>query len=230
MKRIVLSAAVLLVLAAVAGALTLGADAAASDPAGTLSVQGTAVVTAAPNRAQLSFGVETQAATARGAISANAGEMRRVIAALKAAGASDIRTQSVWLSSRYGDNGTVTGYVAQNNVSATVRELARAGALIDAAVEAGANQVSGPSLASSDEAALYRQALKAAVADARARAEALAQAAGTTLGRATQIAESGSAPQPLPMAAEAKAVADSTPIEPGRQEISATVTVTFALA
>jgi uncharacterized protein YggE len=227
MKRIALAVAALLVLTA--GAVALSADAAATDPAGTLSVQGTAVVSAAPNRAQLSFGVETQAATARGAISANSAEMRRVIAALKAAGASDLRTQSVWLSSRYGDDGAVTGYVAQNSVSATARDVARAGALIDAAVEAGANQVSGPSLSSTDEALLYRQALKAAVGDARGRAEALAQAAGATLGRVTIVAESGSAPQPLAMA-ERSGAADATPIEPGRQEISATVTVTFALA
>jgi uncharacterized protein YggE len=232
MKRIAF-AALAVVLALAAGAVALhveGAGAAAAEPAGTLSVQGTATVSATPNRAQLSFGVETQAASARAALAANATEMRRVIAALKTAGAADIRTQSVWLSSRYGDNSAVVGYVAQNTVSATVKDVARAGAVIDAAVEAGANQIYGPSLSSTDQAELYRQALKGAVADARARAEALALAAGATIGRATQIAESGAAPEPLPYAAAEKTATDSTPIEGGKQEISATVTVTFALS
>jgi uncharacterized protein len=232
MKRIALAAlAVVLVLAAGAVALRAeSAGAAAADPAGTLSVQGTATVSTIPDRAQISFGVESQAATARAALAANATEMRRVIAALKSAGAADIRTQSVWLSSRYGNDNVVVGYVAQNTVSATVEDVARAGATIDAAVEAGANQIYGPSLSTTDQAELYRQALKAAVADARARAEALALAAGATIGRATQIAESGATPGPLPYAAAEKAAADSTPIEGGKQEVSATVTVTFALS
>jgi uncharacterized protein YggE len=156
--------------------------------------------------------------------------MRRVIAALKAAGATDVKTQSVSLSPRYNEKSEPQGFVAMNSVSATIKELAKAGAVIDAAVNAGANQVYGPSLSRGDQGELYRQALKAAVANARASAQALADAANVSLGRVTAIIEGGGAPQPLPYAAADKAMAESTPIEPGTQETAATVTVTFAIS
>ena len=122
------------------------------------------------------------------------------------------------------------GYSASNSVSATIEQLARTGAVIDAAVGAGANQISGPSLTHGDPESLYRQALAAAVADARTKAQALAAAANVSLGRVTAIVEGGSAPSPMPFAA--KAAADevaSTPIEPGQGEIGATVSVTFSV-
>ncbi len=123
------------------------------------------------------------------------------------------------------------GYSAHNSVSATIAQLARAGAVIDAAVAAGANQISGPSLVHGDTDGLYRRALAAAVDDAREKAEALASAANVSLGRITAVVEGGSAPMPMPLAAEAKAAdqAVSTPIEPGEHEISATVSVTFSI-
>ena len=73
-------------------------------------------------------------------------------------------------------------------------DVGEAPALIDAAAEAGANQISGPGLSSSNAEALYRQALAKAVAEARARAEALAKAAGRSLGAITAIVEGGAAP------------------------------------
>jgi uncharacterized protein YggE len=108
----------------------------------------------------------------------------------------------------------------------TVRKLADAGDIVDAAVGAGANQVFGPSLLVSDHDAAYRTALTAAVAQARAKAETLASAAGRPLGAITAISEGGSTPIPLPAVGATK---DSTvPIEPGTQKIQATVSVTFA--
>ena len=100
--------------------------------------------------------------------------------------------------------------------------------LIDAAAEAGANQVSGPGLSSSNAEALYRQALGKAVAEARARAEVLAKAAGRSLGAITDIVEGTSA---MPYYAERMQAADvaSTPIVPGEQETSASISVTFTL-
>ena len=92
----------------------------------------------------------------------------------QAAGATELQTQSVSVSPRYGAQMAVQGYVAQNSVSATIRQLGQAGAVIDAAVAAGANQVYGPSLVRGDQAELYRRALRAAVDDARASAQALA--------------------------------------------------------
>jgi hypothetical protein len=224
-------AAGLLVAAALAGVgrPEPAVSAAAPDAQKGITVTGTGVVTSVPDRADFSFGVLSQGRTASAALAANAAEMRRVIAAVRGAGvaADDVQTQQVWLSPRYTDEGeSIIGYTATNTVSARIRDLGRAGAVIDAAVEAGANQVSGPSLTRSDSNELYRTALRAAYANARAKAQALAGAAGITLGRAIDMVESGG-PIPLPVAESAARLAD-TPIEPGTQDIQATVTVTFA--
>ncbi len=209
---------------------TSGAPAAAGDPADGITVQGTAVVAAIPDRAAISFGVESPAPTARAALAANAAELRKVIAALKAAGATELTTQSISLSTHYSQQGEPNGYVAQNTVSAKVADVAKAGPVIDAAVAAGANHVYGPSLTRSNQAELYRQALKAAVADARLRAQAIASASGVTLGKVTNVDEAGSGPQPVAIEAQKAGSADSsTPIEPGTQEIGAMVSVTFAI-
>ena len=235
MRRLTIIITSLLALAAVAAVTRAGdAPAAAGEPGNGITVQGSGSVTSVPDRAQLSFGVETQAATAKAALAANSAEMRKVIAALRAAGATDVQTQSVALYPRYAETdgsaqGSVQSYVAQNSVSAVIRELDKAGTVIDAAVGAGANQVSGPALSRGDQDALYRRALAEAVADARARAQALAAASNLTLGRVTQIVEGGSVPLPQYDAMKSSAEA-GTPIEPGEQELVASVTVTFAVS
>ncbi|MDX6398316.1 MAG: uncharacterized protein QOJ43_1724 [Gaiellaceae bacterium] len=228
-KRILLIAAPL-VLAVALAAATLPGPAASADaePAG-ITVQGTASVVSVPDRAEISFGVESQGQTAKAALAANAVEMRKVIAAVKAAGGTDVKTQSVSLSPRYNEKNEVQSFVASNSVSAVIKQLAKAGAAIDAAVDAGANQVYGPSLSGGDQTALYRQALKAAVANARLSAQALAEASNLSLGRVTAIVEGGNAPQPLALAASKAADAGSTPIEPGTQQVNATVSVTFSV-
>jgi uncharacterized protein len=230
MKTRILPVAGLLTLVAVVTAVALpGAASSAAAEDGGITVQGTASVTAVPDRAELTFGVESQGATARAALTANAAEMRKVVAALKAAGVTDVKTQYVSLSPRYNERNEAQGFSASNSVSAVVKEIARAGAVIDAAVGAGANQVYGPNLSRGDQTQLYRDALRAAVADARASAQALAAASNLALGRITAIVEGGGAPQPVPFAAEkAMDSAGSTPVEPGTQQVGATVTVTFA--
>jgi len=231
-KRILLIAAPLVLALGLAAATLPGSASSAAADAGGITVQGTASVTSVPDRAELSFGVESQGQTAKGALAANAAEMRKVIAAVKAAGvaAADVKTQSVSLSPRYNDKNEAQGFVATNSISATIKELAKAGAVIDAAVDAGANQVYGPSLSHGDQAELYRQALKAAVANARASAQAIAGAANVSLGRVTAVVEGGgSVPQPY-LAANKAMDAGSTPIEPGTQQGTATVTVTFSVS
>jgi uncharacterized protein YggE len=84
-------------------------------------------------------------------------------------------------------------------------------------------------MSAADEQALYRQALMTAVADARERAQALAAAAGVSLGRVTAIVEGGGS-GPVVFADAAKAVESATPIEPGKREVSAQATVTFDLS
>jgi uncharacterized protein len=210
-----------------------GARSDTSPASKTISVTGSGTVTTVPNRASFSFGVVSNAKTATAALAANANDMRNVIAAIVAAGVAreDIQTQGVSLSERTTDNGdTIIGYTASNSVSATVRDLNKAGRIVDAAVAAGANQVFGPSLTRSDTSSLYRSALRGAVADARAKAAAIAAAGHVHIrGIRSVVEESSSAPVPLPAAARG-AVTPSTPIEPGTQMVQATVTVEFLIS
>ena len=154
--------------------------------------------------------------------------MRKVLGALRAKGGKDVTTQTVSVSTSFDDQGQPNGFVASNVASATT-SLDGAGALIDAAVDAGANTVYGPSLSRSDAAELYRDALEKAVEDAKGRAGILARAAGRSLGRVTAITETGASESPV-FAKEATAARDSTPVVSGPQETSATVSVTFELA
>jgi uncharacterized protein YggE len=207
---------------------------AAADPKpGTISVIGTGVVETKPDTATLSFGVTTQADKASAAIASNADAMTKVIDALKRSGidAKDIQTEFVSVQPRTDDQGLkILGYSATNSVSAIVRDLGKVGDTIDLGVAAGANTVSGPSLARDDQDKLYRDALEAAVGDAREKAKALAKGANVTLGDIQSLTES---PQesggPVTFAAVAK---DSvgTPIEPGTAKITATVRVVFAMS
>jgi uncharacterized protein len=196
-----------------------------------ITVQGLGSVEVVPDKVAFSFGVQTSAKTAAAALSANGDGAQKVIAALKQAGIADkdIRTQQVSLSQRLSDDGqTVLGYNASSSVSATLPSIAKAGEVIDAAVAAGADSVDGPSLTVSNQQTLERKALAAAVADARARAEALATAAGVTLGSIVAITEGG-ASAPVPFAQKADlAASSSVPIEPGTQEVQDSVSVTFA--
>lgn len=231
MKRMLLLAAAGLAVVALAGAVGLPDLAGAQDPADTtdsVTVSGVGSVEAVPNEAKMSFGAETRAATARAAVSANADAMRSIVNALRQAGGRELQTQWVSVYPYTDETGQVTGYTASNSVSA-VSDVGDAPALIDAATEAGANQISGPGLSSSNAEALYRQALAKAVDDARLRAVTLARAAGRSLGPITSMVEGGaSAPEPL-FRAEAQAADSATPVVPGEQQTSATVSVTFSL-
>jgi uncharacterized protein YggE len=198
----------------------------ASEPSGGITVTGTGTVQSVPDQAQFSLGVQTNGPTAREALAANSERMRRVLAALFAAGVAkgDVQTQDVSVSKSYPDD----GYSADNSVSVTIRELTKAGSILDAASSAGANDVYGPTLSRSDEAGQQAKALRAAVDDARAKARVLAEAAGVRLGRATAINENGNEAEAYYRVALAKSSADA-PIEPGRQRVQATVRLTFAI-
>jgi uncharacterized protein YggE len=229
MKRIALVAALLLAAAALAGVLRPD-GASAVDPApatDTVSVTGTGTVSAVPDRAEISAGLESRAPTAKAALAANATAMQKVLDALKARGGQDVTTQTVSLQTAFDNQGQPNGFMATNVASATT-SLDGAGALIDAAVDAGANTVYGPSLSRSDAEELYRDALEKAVADAKERATVLAKAAGREVGRVTAMTESGSPELPM-LAKDASAARESTPIVSGAQETTATVSVTYEL-
>lgn len=188
--------------------------------------------------ATIRSGVVTQGATAQAALSENAQRMDRVIAALKRAGVADrdIQTATIQLNPqyRYGENvpPTITGYQATNSVSVRFRDVAKSGAILDALVREGANQIDGPNLAVEAMDAAMDEARTDAIRRARARAELYAKAAGLRVERILVIAE-GSAPmppQPMPvMAMRAEMAAKDSQVLPGEQEINATVTVRFLL-
>ena len=229
MKRLLLLTLAGLAVVSLAGAASLADLAGAQEPAATsdtITVNGVGTVTVVPDEAQMSFGVETRRQTAQAAVAANADAMEKVIAALRQAGARKLATQWVSVYPFTNETGSVQGYVASNSVSA-VSDVEDAPALIDAAAAAGANQVSGPGLSASNAEALYRQALAKSVDEARARAEVLAKAASRALGPITAIVEGGA--QPVPLYDRAEAASAPTPIVPGQQEITATVSVTFSL-
>jgi uncharacterized protein YggE len=204
----------------------------AEKPAGGITVIGTGKVKAVPDEAEFSLGVQSAEQTAREALAANSERMKHVLSALRAAGVAkeDIQTQDVSVSPSYEDKGQITGYTARNSVSVQIRDLARAGAVLDAATNAGANDVYGPSLSRSDRDELQAKALRSAVADARAKAQTLADAADVQLGSVTAIEEeSDGGYEPYFGAALSSSRAVDTPIERGTQEIQAKITVTFAI-
>lgn len=218
---------------AVAAVALVGGASAATTPSSsttTVTVSGTGTLTAVPDRASFSFAVQTKATTATAALSRNAADTRAVIAAVQGAGvpAADVQTSQVSLDPVTSSDGTtIVGYTASDTITVTKLSIAKAGQVVDAAVGAGATSVYGPSLTVSSQDALYNQALKAAVAQAKSKAQALADAAGETLGAIVSMTEGGgSAPVPFGKSAGEAA---STPIEPGTQEVDATVSVTFAL-
>src|SRR5580765_233080 len=204
-------------LLAAATALAAGSVTATAAPLRTITVQGTGIVTTVPDEAQFSFGVSTTASNAKSALSGNASRMNRLIAALKRAGITpaDIQTAQISLSPNTNENGSrVLSFTASNSVTVKTRLIAKAGAIVDAAVGAGANLVSGPSLGPSDQRSLQRRALKAAVADARGRALAIAKAAHVRLGAVVTVNETSSSPIQFAPTAKASAESSSTPVEP----------------
>jgi uncharacterized protein len=230
-RHVLVLAAALLTAALFAGIgvprLARGVDA----KPGTVVVNATGSVEVVPDTVTLELGVSTAGTTAKGAMNANNDEAARVIAAIRSADISrdDIATEYVSLNPRTSENGDeIVGYTASNVVTVTVHRLANAGAVIDAAVGAGANVVSGPSLSRDDSDALYRDALKHAVAAAREKAEALGEAGHFTIGSISSVAE-GREYEPMPVYDRA-ALAAATPIEPGTQKVTASVTVTFTIS
>lgn len=200
----------------------------------TVTVSGTATVRSQPDEATVTLGVQTRAMTAEAAMRDNAERMRRVIAAVRAEGvaADDIATAWVSLYPQYDEAGIgVQGYVAENQVTVTVRTMQAVGRVIDAAVGAGANLTSGITFGLSDQGAGLERALGEAVEDARRKALALAEASGAQLGAVVSVSETG-APGPLPVYRDlgvAEAAPGAPPIEPPTIQTQVSVTVTWEL-
>lgn len=201
-----------------------------------LSVTGQGEARIAPDMATVQLGVTTRAAGAAEAMKQNSDQQRAVIAALTGAGIAerDIQTTGLGLNPviDYSQDRapSVTGYEASNNVSVRVAEIARLGEVLDAIVTAGANQINGINFTREDGADAEDEARRAAVEDARHKAEVLAEAAGLTLGpvlvlRDAQVSEG---PRPMMRAAMAAEKADM-PVQAGEVAMTAQVEMDFAL-
>jgi uncharacterized protein len=230
--RIAALGLLLVAMAAVAGVGRPEAAGGADEPREGITVTGVGRVETTPNEALFSLGVSTSGATARAALAANSEAMRKVLAALAAAGIDekDIKTETVSVGPNYDEGVGSSGYTARNSVSVRIRDLSKAGTVLDAASRAGANEVYGPTLTRGNREQIEAKALEDAVANARKRAEALADAAGIRIGRVTAIVEgSTGGPQPWLLERAAADTAAATPIKPGTEEVQASVTVTFAI-
>lgn len=235
MRLLKITAAALLVLAAAALAgvgVPETAGGASGDPGDGITVTGEGTARATPDRTSMSFAVQSHGATAEEALAANSAAVRNLVAALKAAGvaAKDLRTEHFDVSPRWDVDKVQEprGHQASASITVSNQPLERASRLGEIATRAGADTVSGPGLTVADPKAAYEGALKRAFADAREKAELLAAAAGVSLGEVTGIIEGGRS-EVMPVYAAARDSAAKMPIEPGTQEIAATVTVTFAL-
>jgi uncharacterized protein len=223
-----------LVLAASFAVLGASSAAAATAPArATITVSGTGIVNSVPNRADFTFGVSATAKTATAALAANSSQMNKLISALEKRGiaSKDIQTAQISLSPNTNPSGNrILGYTASNSVTTHILKIGDAGPIVDAAVGAGANQINGPNLTAADQQALYRRALKAAIANARVKAATIASAAHVSLGAIRVIDESsGGSTVPLPFSAATKVAGASTPVQPGTIQTEADVTVTYSV-
>ncbi|WP_298404218.1 SIMPL domain-containing protein [uncultured Chloroflexus sp.] len=199
-------------------------------------VIGTGEIKVEPDIATITIGVETKAPTTQEALAQNSAQAQAMIDQIKQLGvdAKDIQTSGISIYPNYDEKGeTIVSYTVNNMVTVTIRNLAQASDLIDRVVQVGANRLYGISFGVSDMEAVLAQAREAAVVNARARAEQMARAAGTSLGRVLFITENfGASPIPVPMMADAygaPAARSAPPVQPGQQTYSATVQITFEL-
>jgi hypothetical protein len=202
---------------------------------GTVTASGTGKASATPDQATMSFGVTTQNKDAKKALDEASKTAGQISTAVQQAGVDkkDIQTQNVSVYPTYGADGSeITGYQASLSVSVIVRDLANLSDVISAATNAGASNISGPAFGVEDDTVYRQKAIDEAVADARKGAEAMAKAAGKSVGEVLRISTGDTGVQPVPMASaelNAKDAAVNVPIEPGQLDITASVTVVFAL-
>jgi len=219
-------------------------------PANTISVSADGKVTATPDLATVNVGVQTQAATATDAKNQNDQKVNQVIAFIKQQGISsaDIQTQQLNLYPQQSYGGImvpggvpsapkVTGYQANQTVEIKIHGVDRDQSVLekvlDGSVNNGANEVDGVNFSFDKPDVLQQQAQEQAIANAKVKAQALAQAAGLSLGKVVSVSETaGGYPGPVPYALNsamsagaAKSVAPD--IQPGSQDVSESMTVTF---
>jgi uncharacterized protein YggE len=213
---------------------------AADQPPPSLTASGEATEYAVPDMATVTIGVVSEARTARQALDANNADIAKVIDAIKGSGVAekDIGTSGfnigpVWSNPPPKPDGTqeqpkITGYQVTNQVQVVIRDLAKAGTVLDASVTAGANQAAQIDFGLADKKPVEDKAMTAAIADANRKAKLMADAAGVKLVRILSVVANpgGGGPFPVAMAMRAE---KAVPIMSGERSISATATVTWEI-
>jgi uncharacterized protein YggE len=206
-------------------------------PAHTITGSASGKVTVVPDVARVNLGVTTTKPTVKAARAAAAGSMTAIIGAIKGLGVADkdIQTTNLSLYPQYGSGSTpkVVGYQISEQIQVTVRDLDKAGDVVDAATAKGATDVNGISFELADPDKALNDARAAAVTAARTSAQAMAGAANVSLGAVVSITDS-TPPSPIFYgggfkAAQTPDAAVATPVQPGTQDLSASVTVIFEI-
>lgn len=197
-----------------------------------VTVTGEATVAVAPDTAVIRLGVTTQGKTAREASDADAHKMTAVLAAIKHSGIAEryIQTSRLSLQPQYDTSKSGTarllGFQVTNQVTINIHDIENLPSILDQAIAAGANEMSGIEFIVSDQSKLLDKARDEAIADAHRKATLYAQAAGGKLGHVVSITEEGSNPPPHPVAALR---AGAVPVAPGEQTLRAMVRVSYEL-
>lgn len=227
--------------AALALFAVLAAPASAQDSPPTLSASGEGIENVAPDIAIVTLGVLTQADTARAALDGNNAEMDKVIQSVRgeAIADKDISTNGFSIGPVYAQDpsprpdGTIqppriVGYQVSNQVRVVIRELDKAGTVLDKAVSAGANQAASINFDKDDRKSVVDKAIASAIADATRKAELMAEAAGVRLVRILNInvGDGGGVPRYDAVAMSAKAV----PIMGGEMSITANAQISWEIA
>jgi uncharacterized protein YggE len=206
----------------------------------TIAVTGNGIAYGQPDMAAVIIGAETRDVDPAKAVDDNTAKMNAIISALKELGIEekDIQTSNFSVNAQqdYDQTGQPKGtftYVVNNSLTVTLRDLTKVGQALGKAVGAGANSINGVSFSVNDPAALEAQARDKAMADAKARAEQLAKAAGVTLGAPVSISEFTSGP--IPYEAKGFAAADAAgggapvPVSNGQIQVNLQVNVTYLI-
>jgi uncharacterized protein YggE len=222
-------------------ALLLAFPAAADQPQpATLTASGDGSVQVVPDIAVVTIGVASRARTAGAALAQNSTDLTKAIAAIKAAGVDDkdIATSGFGIDPVYAEPKAgevsqapaIVGYSVSNSVTVTIREIGKSGSILDQVVAAGANQVTGISFSIADAKAANDAALKSAIAEALAKGNLMAGAAGVKLVRVLSVSTADGAPPRPVFAAMAMKADRAVPVMPGQQAITANATITWEIA
>lgn len=245
-------AASALILAGCAGSAQAGGGAAANAQVGgavvvnSISVSGFGEASGQPDIAYITVGVDVTDPDVGKAVTENSERVEAVRQALLDAGiaADDIQTAgfSVWPEDKYNpQTGLPSGervYHVNNSLNIKVRDLSKAGSVINTALDAGANSVHGLSFGVEDSVALENEARTRAIADARRKAEHIAQALGVTLGDPIMVTEGGAPMMPPVVMYPEMAAADgagmgggaAVPVSPGQLTVSQSISIVYSIS